>query len=226
MLKDDKKKLDNQTEGKPWESQFDDDRDDRGNLSRVASKSKEKGNTYFAIILGVLLVLMIAFPIIAYTIHSSRANRPVESSKIVVNTSDSDSASASASKKEAKKVKAASESAAKAASESKARQAESEKAASESQAAESSKQAAQAAAQAASESQAQAQAATQNNSSEATTQSSSSSETTGGSYTLKAGEGLYRAAVNNGLTLNQLLALNPGLTASSQVAPGTVLKVK
>lgn len=42
---------------------------------------------------------MIAFPIIAYTIHSSRANRPVESSKIVVNTSDSDSAS----KKEAKK---------------------------------------------------------------------------------------------------------------------------
>lgn len=222
MLKDDKKKLDNQTEGKPWESQFDDDRDDRGNLSRVASKSKEKGNTYFAIILGVLLVLMIAFPIIAYTIHSSRANRPVESSKIVVNTSDSDSASAS--KKEAKKAKAASESAAKAASESKARQAESEKAASESQAAESSKQASQAAAQAASESQ--AQAATQNNSSEATAQSSSSSETTGGSYTLKAGEGLYRAAVNNGLTLNQLLALNPGLTANSQVAPGTVLKVK
>ncbi|WP_208422336.1 LysM peptidoglycan-binding domain-containing protein [Latilactobacillus fragifolii] len=220
MLKDDKKKLDNQTEGKPWESQFDDDRDDRGNLSRVASKSKEKGNTYFAIILGVLLVLMIAFPIIAYTIHSSRANRPVESSKIVVNTSDSDSASAS--KKEAKKAKAASESAAKAASESKVRQAESEKAASESQAAESSKQAAQAA----SESQAQAQAATQNNSSEATAQSSSSSETTGGSYTLKAGEGLYRAAVNNGLTLNQLLALNPGLTANSQVAPGTVLKVK
>ncbi|MSD83195.1 LysM peptidoglycan-binding domain-containing protein [Lactobacillus curvatus] len=218
MLKDDKKKLDNQTEGKPWESQFDDDRDDRGNLSRVASKSKEKGNTYFAIILGVLLVLMIAFPIIAYTIHSSRANRPVESSKIVVNTSDSDSASAS--KKEAKKAKAASESAAKAASESKARQAESEKAASESQAAESSKQAAQAA------SESQAQAATQNNSSEATAQSSSSSETTGGSYTLKAGEGLYRAAVNNGLTLNQLLALNPGLTANSQVAPGTVLKVK
>ncbi|MDG2978623.1 LysM domain-containing protein [Latilactobacillus curvatus] len=220
MLKDDKKKLDNQTEDKPWESQFDDDRDDRGNLSRVASKSKEKGNTYFAIILGVLLVLMIAFPIIAYTIHSSRANRPVESSKIVVNTSDSDSAS----KKEAKKAKSASESAAKAASESKAKQAESEKAASESQAAESSKQAAEEAEKANSQSQAQADA--QNSSSEETTESSSSSETTGGSYTLKAGEGLYRAAVNNGLTLDQLLALNPGLTANSQVAPGTALKVK
>ena len=221
MLKDDKKKLDNQTEDKPWESQFDDDRDDRGNLSRVASKSKEKGNTYFAIILGVLLVLMIAFPIIAYTIHSSRANRPVESSKIVVNTSDSDSAS----KKEAKKAKSASDSATKAASESKAKQAESEKAASESQAAESSKQAAEEAEKANSQSQAQADA--QNSSSEeTTTESSSSSETTGGSYTLKAGEGLYRAAVNNGLTLDQLLALNPGLTANSQVAPGTALKVK
>ena len=76
-------------------------------------------------------------------------------------------------------------------------------------------------------SQSQAQADAQNSSSEeTTTESSSSSETTGGSYTLKAGEGLYRAAVNNGLTLDQLLALNPGLTANSQVAPGTALKVK
>ncbi|KRM23787.1 LysM peptidoglycan-binding domain-containing protein [Latilactobacillus graminis] len=221
MLKDDKKKLDNQTEDKPWESQFDDDRDDRGNLSRVASKSKEKGNTYFAIILGVLLVLIIAFPIIAYTIHSSRANRPVESSKIVVNSSDSDRTS----KQEAKKAKAASESAAKAASASKAKQAEAKKAASESQLAASSQKAADDAAKAASESQAQA-AANAQSSSAVTAESSSSNETIGGTYTLKSGEGLYRAAVNNGLTLDQLLALNPGLTASSQVAPGTALRIK
>ncbi|MEJ1318377.1 LysM domain-containing protein [Latilactobacillus sakei] len=56
--------------------------------------------------------------------------------------------------------------------------------------------------------------------------SSSSSETAGGTYTLKQGEGLYRAAANNGMSLSELLALNPGLTANSSVAPGTALKVK
>jgi len=219
MLKDDKKKTDNQTEDKPWETQFDDDRDAKGNLSRVASKSKEKGNTYFAIILGVLLVLMIAFPIIAYTVHSSRANKPVEeSSKIVVDNTDSSSA-----KKAAKKSQSISESKAKVASEDKAKAASesSAKAASDQQAAAaSSSQAAAESQQAASASQAAA------DSSSAAETSSSSSESATGTYTLKSGEGLYRAAVNNGMTLDQLLALNPGLTSSSSVAPGTQLNIK
>lgn len=228
MLKDDKKKQDNPTEEKPWESQFDDDRDDKGNLSRVAAKSKEKGNTYFAIILAVLLVLMIAFPIIAYTVHSSRANRPgLEDSKIVVKTADSEK---SKSKSTAKKAKEASESQeaaeSKAASESKAK-ADSE-AASAKSASESAK------AQAASEQQAAADSASQQAASESAasssqaeaSSSSSSSETAGGTYTLKQGEGLYRAAANNGMSLSELLALNPGLTANSSVAPGTALKVK
>ncbi|WEY49502.1 LysM peptidoglycan-binding domain-containing protein [Latilactobacillus sakei] len=233
MLKDDKKKQDNPTEEKPWESQFDDDRDDKGNLSRVAAKSKEKGNTYFAIILAVLLVLMIAFPIIAYTVHSSRANRPgLEDSKIVVKTADSEK---SKSKSTAKKAKEASESQeaaeSKAASESKAK-ADSE-AASAKSASESAK--AQAASeQAASEQQATADSASQQAASESAasssqaeaSSSSSSSETAGGTYTLKQGEGLYRAAANNGMSLSELLALNPGLTANSSVAPGTALKVK
>ncbi|MCP8855645.1 LysM peptidoglycan-binding domain-containing protein [Latilactobacillus sakei] len=233
MLKDDKKKQDNPTEEKPWESQFDDDRDDKGNLSRVAAKSKEKGNTYFAIILAVLLVLMIAFPIIAYTVHSSRANRPgLEDSKIVVKTADSEK---SKSKSTAKKAKEASESQeaaeSKAASESKAK-ADSE-AASAKSASESAK--AQAASeQAASEQQAAADSASQQAASESAASSSqaeassslSSSETAGGTYTLKQGEGLYRAAANNGMSLSELLALNPGLTANSSVAPGTALKVK
>ena len=221
MLKDDKKKQDNPTEENPWESQFDDDRDDKGNLSRVAAKSKEKGNTYFAIILAVLLVLMIAFPIIAYTVHSSRANRPgLEDSKIVVKTADSEK---SKSKSTAKKAKEASESQeaaeSKAASESKAKadsEAASEQAASQQQAAADSASQQAASESAASSSQSQAEASS----------SSSSSETAGGTYTLKQGEGLYRAAANNGMSLSELLALNPGLTANSSVAPGTALKVK
>lgn len=233
MLKDDKKKQDNPTEEKPWESQFDDDRDDKGNLSRVAAKSKEKGNTYFAIILAVLLVLMIAFPIIAYTVHSSRANRPgLEDSKIVVKTADSEK---SKSKSTAKKAKEASESQeaaeSKAASESKAKansEAASAKSASESAKAQAASE------QAASEQQATADSASQQAASESAasssqaeaSSSSSSSETAGGTYTLKQGEGLYRAAANNGMSLSELLALNPGLTANSSVAPGTALKVK
>lgn len=235
MLKDDKKKQDNPTEEKPWESQFDDDRDDKGNLSRVAAKSKEKGNTYFAIILAVLLVLMIAFPIIAYTVHSSRANRPgLEDSKIVVKTADSEK---SKSKSTAKKAKEASESQeaaeSKAASESKAKadsEAASAKFASESAKAQAaSEQAAsqqQAAADSASQQAASESAASSSQSQAEASSSSSSSETAGGTYTLKQGEGLYRAAANNGMSLSELLALNPGLTASSSVAPGTALKVK
>lgn len=230
MLKDDKKKQDNPTEEKPWESQFDDDRDDKGNLSRVAAKSKEKGNTYFAIILAVLLVLMIAFPIIAYTVHSSRANRPgLEDSKIVVKTADSEK---SKSKSTAKKAKEASESQeaaeSKAASESKAKadsEAASAKSASESAKAQAASQQ-QAAADSASQQAASESAASSSQSQAEASSSSSSSETAGGTYTLKQGEGLYRAAANNGMSLSELLALNPGLTANSSVAPGTALKVK
>ena len=240
MLKDDKKKQDNPTEEKPWESQFDDDRDDKGNLSRVAAKSKEKGNTYFAIILAVLLVLMIAFPIIAYTVHSSRANRPgLEDSKIVVKTADSEKSKSKSTVKKAKEAsesqeaaesKAASESKAKAdseaasaksASESAKAQAASEQAASQQQASQQ-----QAAADSASQQAASESAASSSQSQAEASSSSSSSETAGGTYTLKQGEGLYRAAANNGMSLSELLALNPGLTANSSVAPGTALKVK
>ena len=41
-----------------------------------------------------------------------------------------------------------------------------------------------------------------------------------------AGQGLYRVAVNNGLTLDQLLQLNPGLTANSSISPGQQIRVK
>ncbi|EOR84902.1 LysM domain-containing protein [Latilactobacillus sakei] len=235
MLKDDKKKQDNPTEEKPWESQFDDDRDDKGNLSRVAAKSKEKGNTYFAIILAVLLVLMIAFPIIAYTVHSSRANRPgLEDSKIVVKTADSEKSKSKSTVKKAKEASESQEAAeSKAASESKAKadsEAASAKSASESAKAQAaSEQAAsqqQAAADSASQQAASESAASSSQSQAEASSSSSSSETAGGTYTLKQGEGLYRAAANNGMSLSELLALNPGLTASSSVAPGTALKVK
>ena len=49
------------------------------------------------------------------------------------------------------------------------------------------------------------------------------STNTSGSYSVKAGDGLYRIAVNHGMSLNQLKALN-GLS-SNLIYPGQVLKV-
>ncbi|WP_328803162.1 LysM peptidoglycan-binding domain-containing protein [Ruoffia halotolerans] len=49
------------------------------------------------------------------------------------------------------------------------------------------------------------------------------SANTSGSYSVKAGDGLYRIAVNHGMSLNQLKALN-GLS-SNLIHPGQVLKV-
>ena len=49
------------------------------------------------------------------------------------------------------------------------------------------------------------------------------STNTSGSYSVKAGDGLYRIAVNHGMSLNQLKALN-GLS-SNLIHPGQVLKV-
>lgn len=51
----------------------------------------------------------------------------------------------------------------------------------------------------------------------------SNNNTSSSTYSVKAGEGLYRIAVNHGMTLNQLKALN-GLT-SNLIHPGQVLKV-
>ena len=58
-------------------------------------------------------------------------------------------------------------------------------------------------------------------------ESSSSSQSEGSQYvTVAAGQGLYRIAVNNRLTVDQLVQLNPGLTPSSTVTPGQQLRVK
>ena len=46
-----------------------------------------------------------------------------------------------------------------------------------------------------------------------------------GYATVGAGQGIYRVAVNNGLTVQQLLQLNPGL-AGTELKPGQQVRVK
>jgi len=50
--------------------------------------------------------------------------------------------------------------------------------------------------------------------------------TTGDTYTVKGGDSLYRIAVNNNMNLNQLLKLNPTMTAKSLIRAGDKLKIK
>ena len=50
--------------------------------------------------------------------------------------------------------------------------------------------------------------------------------TTGDTYTVKSGDSLYRIAVNNKMNLNQLLKLNPTMTAKSLIRAGDKLKIK
>lgn len=74
-----------------------------------------------------------------------------------------------------------------------------------------------------SSSESSSSAASSSVSESASSASSSSSDST--YVTVQPGEGLYRVAANNGLSLQQLLTLN-GLSSSSQVAPGQQLKIK
>lgn len=46
-----------------------------------------------------------------------------------------------------------------------------------------------------------------------------------GTYTVQSGDNLYRIAINNGISLDQLLSLN-GLNQNSYIAPGMVLRVR
>jgi LysM repeat protein len=56
--------------------------------------------------------------------------------------------------------------------------------------------------------------------------SSSQSSATGASYArVEAGQGLYRVAVNNGISVQKLMELN-GLSSSSDIEPGQQLRVR
>ncbi len=64
-------------------------------------------------------------------------------------------------------------------------------------------------------------------SSSSSSQESSSTDESNGTYvTVGAGQGLYRVATNNGLSVNELLQLNPGLSAGSTINPGQRVRIK
>ena len=59
---------------KPWETLFDDDRDDQGNLSRVATRKKRQGSSKLTWILAILLILAVLAPIIYYKVMDNQGS--------------------------------------------------------------------------------------------------------------------------------------------------------
>lgn len=195
---------DNTDNVQPWAKQFDDDRDDSGNLSRVATRKKKRGNSIVIWVIWIALALIIIVPVTWYAWVSNQPSSggDYSSSKITVNTSKKKATSKSASKASSSKAKTNSSSSktSQATSSVKKREATSSSAAVSSSSV----------------------ATSQASSSSTAASSSSTAETT---YTVKAGDNLYRIAVNHGLTLDELLQLN-GLSSGSTISAGETLRVK
>lgn len=193
---------------KPWNAQFDSERNAKGEVSRSATRKKEKGNAAFVTFLTIALLVLAALPVGAWSIVQSQMNKPVTSQQ------------ATTSKKKTKKVATATKHKAKASSKKATKKASSSKA-SHSEASSSSS-----VASSVSSSSVAASSSSSVASSQSTASSSSASSSAGKKYvTVGAGQGLYRVAVNNGLTVSELLQMN-GLSSASKLSPGQQLRVK
>ncbi|WP_390404512.1 LysM peptidoglycan-binding domain-containing protein [Lacticaseibacillus jixiensis] len=189
---------------KPWNKQFDDDRDDDGNLSRLATRKKKHGGSVLAICVWVALALVIIIPVTWFAIHNNTASNSggdYTNDKIAVS---------STAKKASAKPKHSSSSSAKSSAKSSSEKPQSSSAASSTQSS--------------SGSSSTYSTSSSIKSSSSSLKASSSSVATG-TYTVKRGDNLYRIAVNHGMTLAQLLQLN-GLSSGSSISAGTVLKVQ
>lgn len=189
---------------KPWNAQFDSERNVKGEVSRSATRKKEKGNAAFVTFLTIALLVLAALPVGAWSIVQSQMNKPVTSQQ------------ATTSKKKTKKVATATKHKATSSSKKATKKASSTKASSSSSVASS----------VSSSSVAASSSSAASSQSSASSSSASSSSSAGKTYvTVGAGQGLYRVAVNNGLTVSELLQMN-GLSSASKLSPGQQLRVK
>ncbi|WP_338216069.1 SAG1386/EF1546 family surface-associated protein [Lacticaseibacillus salsurivasis] len=86
----------------PWNKQFEDDRDDEGNLSRVATRRKSHGTKVLQYVLWVLIALFVIVPV-TYNAIASNANNNGGSDKIAVESKKSSSSKKSSKKQSSSK---------------------------------------------------------------------------------------------------------------------------
>lgn len=201
MNRDDRDSRGQVEDSKPWENQFEDERDDRGNYSRTANKRKNRNNTVLTTSLLIIFIVIILGTIGLYFLSQKTATKTVEN--------DADSVEVVTSS-EGKRKSSSTHKAKKATSKKEEKQATSTSAETTSSKSE------------ASSSEVSSSSSVVSSSSAA----SSSSQEAKQYATVGQGQGIYRVATNNGLTVDQLIQLNPGLSTSSQLSPGQQVRIK
>ncbi|AKP66523.1 LysM peptidoglycan-binding domain-containing protein [Companilactobacillus ginsenosidimutans] len=210
--------------GKPWENKFDSDEDESGHVSRAVSKSKQRGNHTLVAILVIILIALMFIPVTLYFVRGDNngSNLGSDQTEQSVEKQDKDTAKKSTSKKKSSTKKTTPKkkaSSTKKKSSSKSSSGTVNENTDNSTAADQSNQAAQT-----DNSAQQTQDSSSTAASDNASGSASGSGQSGASYaTVGQGQGWYRVAVNNGLSIEQLKGLNPGVT---NLAPGTQLRIK
>ena len=188
-----------QEAGKLWDKTFEDnqDLDDSGHLSRTAHRKQSSHNSRITTILIVLIVILAATPIIYWVHHEQSFNHPQQTEKVAQATSS-----------KVKKASSHAKSKTKAKSQSKTASAKSQAKSSENEAEPTSI------------------TNTQSSSTSSTAASTSSTSQSGAKYaTVESGQGIYRVAANNGLTVAKLASLN-NISPNAPLHPGQRLRVK
>ncbi len=188
-----------QEAGKLWDKTFEDnqDLDDSGHLSRTAHRKQSSHNSRITTILIVLIVILAATPIIYWVHHEQSFNHPQQTEKVAQATSS-----------KVKKASSHAKSKTKAKSQSKTASAKSQAKSSENEAEPTSI------------------TSTQSSSTSSTAASTSPTSQSGAKYaTVESGQGIYRVAANNGLTVAELASLNK-ISPNAPLHPGQRLRVK
>lgn len=209
-----------------WDKNFDGDKKDTSKetegLSRQSFQKKSRGSRSMVLILASVIALFAAASVVVFMMNRgdfNQASNPKTEVAQSSKSSKSDSKSSSdSSKSSADKQSEKSE------SESKASESESKASAKkDSESVKKQKEATDKQSMAAKKETDQQQTQKDNNSQ---SNSSNSTNNASGKYaTVQAGQGVYRVAVNNGISVQQLLEMN-GLTSSSDIQPGQQLRVK
>lgn len=188
-----------QEAGKLWDKTFEDnqDLDDSGHLSRTAHRKQSSHNSRITTILIVLIVILAATPIIYWVHHEQSFNHPQQTEKVAQSVSS-----------KAKKASSHAKSKTKAKSQSKTASAKSQSKSSENEAEPTSITSAQS-----------------SSSSSAAASTSSTSESGAKYTTVGSGQGIYRVATNNGLTVAELASLN-NISPNTPLYPGQRLRVR
>ena len=228
----DPKKDDHSSETKPWDQSFGDDRDDQGNLSRTKRHKQSHNNRLVTIILVAIIILIAVGSLIYGLARQSAMNKPDNSMSVA--SERTSSVSQPHRKKAAKSVSKKSVSKKPASTSVSEKKTPAADANASSKVSEHSSAKATSAVTTSSQTQQTSEPATAKQptthakpaKSTASQHATSSTSGSGSKYaTVGQGQGIYRVAVNNGISVERLKQLNGGLTGQT-LRPGQKLRVK